>query len=213
MISEIIHLRKDYDKGGLEETDLHADPIQQFRHWMNEALIAKLVEPYAMTLATVTPEGQPTARIVLLRGADQSGFQFFTNYLSRKGHDIEKNARGALLFYWAELERQVRIEGSISKTEDADSDHYFVMRPRASQIAAVASAQSEVIADRGVLEKRVAELTAELEGKPVPRPHHWGGYTLKPTSLEFWQGRPSRLHDRLRYRWENARWIIERLSP
>lgn len=206
-------MRKDYDKGGLVEADLHADPVQQFRHWMNEALIAQLVEPYAMTLATVTPEGQPSARIVLLRGADQSGFQFFTNYLSRKGHDIEKNSRGALLFYWAELERQVRIEGTIARTEDAVSDHYFVMRPRPSQIAAVASAQSEVIADRGVLEKRVAELTAELEGKPVPRPPHWGGYTLKPDCVEFWQGRPNRLHDRLRYRWDKTRWVIERLSP
>lgn len=213
MIPEIIHLRKDYDKGGLTEADLHADPIQQFRHWMNEALLAKLVEPYAMTLATATPQGQPTARIVLLRGVDHTGFQFFTNYLSRKGQDIEKNGRGALLFYWAELERQVRIEGNISMTEDAASDHYFVMRPRASQIAAVASAQSEVIADRGVLEKRVAELTAELEGKPVPRPQHWGGYTLKPDIMEFWQGRPNRLHDRLRYRWDKTRWIIERLSP
>lgn len=213
MIPEIIHTRKDYDKGGLMEADLHVDPIQQFRHWLNEALMSNLIEPYAMTLATATPQGQPTARIVLLRGADHSGFQFFTNYLSRKGQDIEKNVRGSLLFYWAELERQVRIDGAISMTEDAASDHYFAMRPRASQIAAVASAQSEVIADRGVLEKRVAELTAELEGKPVPRPQHWGGYTLKPDSMEFWQGRPSRLHDRLRYRWDEVRWIIERLSP
>lgn len=213
MIPEIIHTRKDYDKGGLMEADLHVDPIQQFRHWLNEALMSNLVEPYAMTLATATPQGQPTARIVLLRGVDHTGFQFFTNYLSRKGQDIEKNVRGSLLFYWAELERQVRIDGTISMTEDAASDHYFAMRPRASQIAAVASAQSEVIADRGVLEKRVAELTAELEGKPVPRPQHWGGYTLKPDSMEFWQGRPSRLHDRLRYRWDEVRWIIERLSP
>jgi pyridoxamine 5'-phosphate oxidase len=213
LISEIIHLRKDYDKGGLNEADLHADPIAQFQLWLNEALQAKLIEPYAMTLATATPEGQPTARIVLLRGADQSGFQFFTNYLSRKAQDIEKNAKGALLFYWAELERQVRIEGVITKTEDAASDTYFAQRPRASQIAAVASSQSELIAERAVLEKRVAELTAELEGKPVPRPPHWGGYTLKPNSLEFWQGRPSRLHDRLRYRWDKTRWIIERLSP
>lgn len=213
MIPEIIHLRRDYDKSGLTEADLHVDPIQQFRHWMSDALIAKLTEPYAMTLATATPEGQPTARIVLLRGVDHTGYQFFTNYLSRKGQDIEKNARGALLFYWAELERQVRIEGAISMTEDSASDHYFVMRPRASQIAAVASAQSEVIADRSVLEQRVSELTAELEGKPVPRPAHWGGYTLKPDYIEFWQGRPSRLHDRLRYRWDTTRWIIERLSP
>jgi len=213
LISEIIRLRKDYDKSGLSEADLHADPIQQFRHWLDEALIAKLVEPYAMTLATADPDGKPSARIVLLRGVDQTGFQFFTNYLSRKGHDIAKNAQGALLFYWDDLERQVRIEGHITRTDDAASDSYFAQRPRASQIAAVASAQSEVIADRGILEKRVAELTSELEGKPVPRPPHWGGYTLKPDSLEFWQGRPSRLHDRLRYRLEQNRWIIERLSP
>lgn len=213
LISEIIHHRTEYEKAGLNEAELHTDPIQQFRHWLDEALIAKLLEPYAMTLATATPEGRPTARIVLLRGVDHSGFQFFTNYLSRKGQDIEKNAQGALLFYWAELERQVRIEGAITMIDDAASDHYFLLRPRASQIAAVASAQSEVIANRSILEKRVAELTAELEGKPVPRPQHWGGYTLKPTLLEFWQGRPSRLHDRLRYRLENHRWIIERLSP
>jgi pyridoxamine 5'-phosphate oxidase len=213
LIPEIIHQRKEYEKAGLNEADLHADPVQQFRHWLDEALIAKLLEPYAMTLATVTPEGRPTARIVLLRGVDHFGFQFFTNYLSCKGQDIEKNAQGALLFYWAELERQVRIGGNITMTDDAASDHYFLLRPRASQIAAVASAQSQVIASRTVLEKRVAELTAELEGKPVPRPQHWGGYTLKPDSFEFWQGRPSRLHDRLRYRLENHRWIIERLSP
>ncbi len=210
---ELIHLRKDYSKSGLSEADLHADPIQQFQHWLEEALSAKLVEPYAMTLASATSDGRPTARIVLLRSVDQAGFQFFTNYFSRKGQDIARNAQGALLFYWAELERQVRIEGTITRTDDATSDSYFAHRPRASQIAAAASAQSEVIADRTVLEKRVAELTAELEGKPVPRPQHWGGYTLKPSALEFWQGRPSRLHDRLRYRLDNNRWIIERLSP
>lgn len=210
---ELIHLRKDYSKSGLTESDLNADPIRQFQHWFEEALAAKLIEPYAMTLATVSPDGQPAARVVLLRSVDQSGFQFFTNYLSRKGHDLKNNAQAALLFYWAELERQVRIEGNITRTDDATSDSYFAHRPRASQIAAVASAQSEVIADRTILEKRVAELTAELDGKPVPRPQHWGGYLLKPHALEFWQGRPSRLHDRLRYRLENHRWIIERLSP
>ncbi len=210
---DLTQLRKDYSKSGLNEAELHADPIQQFQRWFEEALSAKLVEPYAMTLATATADGRPTARIVLLRSVDQTGFQFFTNYLSRKGQDIQKNAQGALLFYWAELERQVRIEGTITRTDDATSDSYFAQRPRPSQIAAVASAQSEVIADRTVLEKRVAELTAKLEGKPVPRPQHWGGYTLKPSALEFWQGRPSRLHDRLRYRLDNNRWIIERLSP
>lgn len=213
MSSEITHLRKDYDKAGLHESDLHADPIQQFRHWLDEALLAKLVEPYAMTLATVAPNGQPSARIVLLRGVDHLGFQFFSNYQSHKGQDLLRNTRGALLFYWAELERQIRVEGTITQTDEATSDAYFAYRPRPSQIAAVASAQSEVIADRAVLEKRVAELTAELEGKPVLRPRHWGGYTLKPHSLEFWQGRPSRLHDRLCYRLECNRWIIERLSP
>lgn len=213
MISEIIHMRKEYEKNGLTEADLIADPVQQFRHWLNEALLAKLHEPYAMTLATATPQGSPSARIVLLRGVDHNGFQFFTNYLSRKGMEIEKNAQGTLLFYWPELERQVRIEGKIVMTDDAASDHYFSLRPRASQIAAVASAQSEVISSRDVLENRVAELTAQLEGKPVPRPPHWGGYALQPDSLEFWQGRPNRLHDRLRYSLNNGRWIIERLSP
>lgn len=213
MISEIIHLRTEYGKGGLSESDLHHDPIQQFRQWLNEALLAKLHEPYAMTLATATPDGIPSARIVLLRGIDHQGFQFFTNYLSRKGTEIKKNARGALLFYWGELERQIRIEGTIIKSTEKDSDHYFSMRPRPSQLAAVASEQSEVIADRFMLEKRMEELAMQYEGRQVPRPAEWGGYLLQPTCLEFWQGRPSRLHDRLRYRKENDRWIIERLSP
>ncbi|MFT3880082.1 MAG: pyridoxamine 5'-phosphate oxidase [Gemmatales bacterium] len=212
-MTDLTQLRKEYSQAGLTEADLHADPIEQFRGWFQQALAASLPEPYAMTLATVSPDGQPSARIVLLRQVDQKGFQFYTNYRSHKGTDLSSNNQAALLFYWAELERQVRVEGVISKVEDSDSDNYFAQRPRGSQIAAVASAQSEVIADRSVLEQRVAELTAELEGKPVPRPSHWGGYRLKPDSLEFWQGRPSRLHDRLRYRWDKTRWIIERLSP
>ena len=211
---ELTHLRKDYEKGGLTESDLLDDPIKQFQHWFDEALAAKLIEPYAMTLATVTPVGQPTARIVLLRSVDQSGFQFFTNYLSRKGQDIKHHAQAALLFYWAELERQIRIEGNITRTNDATSDSYFAHRPRASQIAAVASAQSEVIADRAILGEASCR-SNRSNWKANPCLDHNTGVAISsnPTPSNFWQGRPSRLHDRLRYRLDNHRWIIERLSP
>lgn len=212
-MTNLSHLRFDYNKSGLTETDLLADPVEMFRQWLKESMTSNINEPYAMTLATATPDGKPSARIVLLRHVDQAGFQFFTNYHSRKGHDLAENQQAALLFFWPELERQVRIEGVITRTDDKTSDTYFAQRPRESQIAAVASAQSDVIANRQVLEDQVAQLTAQLEGKPVPRPPHWGGYTLKPDSIEFWQGRTSRLHDRLRYRRENNNWIIERLSP
>lgn len=212
-MTNLSHLRFDYNKSGLTETDLLADPVEMFRHWLKESMTSNINEPYAMTLATSTPDGKPSARIVLLRHVDQAGFQFFTNYHSRKGHDLAENQQAAILFFWPELERQVRIEGVITRTDDKTSDTYFAQRPRESQIAAVASAQSDVIANRKVLEDQVAQLTAKLEGKPVPRPPHWGGYTLKPDSIEFWQGRTSRLHDRLRYRRENNNWIIERLSP
>jgi pyridoxamine 5'-phosphate oxidase len=212
-MADLNELRREYQRSGLTEAVLPADPLEQFNLWFQEALATDIIEPYAMTLATASPEGMPSARVVLLRKVDAEGFQFFTNYLSRKGHEFERNPHASLLFYWAELERQVRIEGTITLADDATSDAYFAQRPRPSQIAAVASAQSEVISNRTILEERVSELTARLEGKPVPRPPHWGGYVLKPTLFEFWQGRPSRLHDRLRYRWQNQVWIIDRLSP
>jgi pyridoxamine 5'-phosphate oxidase len=212
-MADFSQFRLEYSKAGLSEADLHADPLEQFRLWINQAMAEKLPEPYAMTLATVSASGQPSARVVLLRGVSASGFQFFTNYQSRKGEEIAHNSKAALVFYWAEMERQIRIEGIITKTDAATSDQYFDKRPRGSQIAAVISAQSKVVPNREVLEARVEELNKQLEGKPVPRPSEWGGYQLQPESIEFWQGRPSRLHDRLRYRKEKGKWIVERLSP
>lgn len=212
-MADFSQYRLEYCKTGLSEADLHADPLEQFRSWIRQAMEEKLPEPYAMTLATVSSDGQPSARIVLLRGVNDNGFQFFTSYESRKGEEIAGNQRGALVFYWAELERQVRVEGIISKTDAATSDRYFEQRPRGSQIAAMVSTQSKVVANREQLETRVAKLSEELEGKPVPRPEQWGGYQLLPERIEFWQGRPSRLHDRLRYRKVQGNWIIERLCP
>lgn len=212
-MADFSQYRLEYCKTGLSEADLHADPLEQFRKWIRQAMEEKLPEPYAMTLATVSSGGQPSARIVLLRGVNDRGFQFFTSYESRKGEEIAGNQRGALVFYWAELERQVRVEGVISKTDAATSDRYFEQRPRGSQIAAIASLQSKVIASRELLETKVVKLSEELQGKPVPRPEQWGGYQLDPERIEFWQGRPSRLHDRLRYRKVNGSWIVERLYP
>jgi pyridoxamine 5'-phosphate oxidase len=213
MAADLSQFRLEYCRSGLAESELHANPLEQFKHWLSEALKEKLPEPYAMTLATVSAEGQPSARIVLLRHVTPTGFQFFTNYHSRKGVEIASNEQGALLFYWAEMERQVRVEGVISRTTEAVSDGYFSQRPRLSQLSALASEQSQVVADRATLERSMQRLEKELEGKPVPRPAHWGGYELTPTSLEFWQGRPSRLHDRLRYRLVAGQWIVERLCP
>lgn len=212
-MADFSHYRLEYCKTGLSEADLHLDPLEQFRIWIKQAIDEKLPEPYAMTLATVSADGQPSARIVLLRGVYEQGFQFFTNYESRKGEELAQNGRAALVFYWADMERQVRIEGTISKTDAHISDDYFQKRPRGSQIAAVISEQSKTIANREILEARVAQYTDELAEKLVPRPASWGGYHLAPHSIEFWQGRPSRLHDRLRYRKVNGKWIIERLCP
>jgi pyridoxamine 5'-phosphate oxidase len=211
---QLPELRKEYSQGALNEADVDADPIQQFRRWFAEAIAAGVPEPNAMTLATATRDGIPSARIVLLKDISDDGFTFFTNYHGRKGRELAANPRAALVFYWISQERQVRIEGVVAKTTAAESDAYFQIRPLGARIGAVASPQSEVLSDRTHLEKRVAEVTAEFSGQNVPRPECWGGYRLRPEAVEFWQGRPSRLHDRLLYRRQpDGGWRIVRLAP
>jgi pyridoxamine 5'-phosphate oxidase len=210
----IAELRKNYTFGGLVESDLLPEPIDQFALWFAQARDVTGNEPNAMTVATVGSDGQPAARMVLLKGFDQRGFLFFTNYDSEKGQEIAGNPKAALLFYWPELERQVRISGVMVQTSPEESDEYFHSRPRGSQVGAAASKQSSVIARREALEAAFAALEAEYEGRDIPRPEHWGGYRLVPDWFEFWQGRPSRLHDRLRYyRQPGGSWNIVRLSP
>jgi len=207
-------LRRDYEAGALHRRDLDADPITQFERWLNDAVGAGQVEPTAMTLATATPDGRPSARVVLLKAVEPNGFVFFTNYLSQKGREIEANPNVELCFFWDKLERTVRVHGTASRTSRAESEAYFRQRPRRSQIGAVASNQSEVVADREVLERRFAELEKQYETTDVPTPTHWGGFRVTPETIEFWQGRRSRLHDRLRYRRDaNGAWVIERLAP
>jgi pyridoxamine 5'-phosphate oxidase len=209
----LAELRMQYAQGELHEYQVDLDPIKQFETWMREALLAELHEPYAMTLATATPDGVPTARIVLLRHVDAHGFTFFTNYHSRKGQELAANPKAALLFYWGELHRQVRIEGSVSQVAPEESDAYFHSRPLGNQLASACSPQSQVVPHREFLERAYAALETRHPDGHVPRPSHWGGYRLQPSMLEFWQGRLHRLHDRLRYRRENERWTIERLAP
>ncbi len=207
------HLREDYRKGELVEGSVPPDPLPLFRDWLSAAIDAGLPEPNAMTLATATADGVPGARIVLLRTADESGFTFYTNYTSRKSVELAANPRASLLFYWAALERQVRVEGAVERIAAAESDAYFASRPYDSRIGAWASPQSTVIENRILLEQRVVELSRTYP-EQVPRPPHWGGYRLSATSVEFWQGRPSRLHDRLRYqRQPGGAWACCRLAP
>jgi pyridoxamine 5'-phosphate oxidase len=211
---DIQDIRSEYLSASLSEKDTHNDPIKQFEKWFNEALQAEVQEPTAMTLATATSDGRPSARIVLLKGFDSNGFVFYTNYLSRKGKEIAKNPLGAILFFWETLERQVRIEGVIEKVSREDSEKYFQTRPRASQLGAIASPQSQEIADREILEKKYGEAEAEYTDKDILKPSYWGGYVLKPRLVEFWQGRESRLHDRILYKKiDNKNWKKVRLAP
>ncbi|MGB8194497.1 MAG: pyridoxamine 5'-phosphate oxidase [Chitinophagaceae bacterium] len=210
----IADIRRDYKLQSLSENDVAADPMQQFAAWWNDALESEIVEPNAMTLATASSDGLPSARIVLLKGYDERGFVFFTNYNSFKGVQLDENPRACLVFFWKEVERQVRIMGLIEKVTAEESDEYFNSRPEGSRIGAMVSPQSQVIESRQWLEQHFAETSQQLSGKSIERPAHWGGYCVKPAIIEFWQGRSSRLHDRLQYSLtDEGSWKIERLAP
>jgi len=207
-------LRKEYSLAMLDELHTNTDPILQFKKWFQEAMDAQIIEPYAMTISTVNSAHRPSSRVVLLRDVSEEGFSFYTNYLSRKGQDLAVNPFAAMNFFWPELERQVRIEGKIVPLEAGASDAYFASRPRGSQIAAWSSPQSEIIESRKVLEDAVENYIKQFDGKDVERPPHWGGYCLIPDCIEFWQGRESRLHDRIcYYQHSDGSWIRSRLAP
>ncbi len=208
----IADIRINYTYGELSEADIVADPLIQFQTWFDQALAAGVPEPNAMTVASVGADGRPSARMLLLKGVDH-GFVFYTNYTSRKASELDEQPFAALVFYWHALHRQVRIEGRIERVAAAESDAYYVSRPIGSQLGAWASNQSQVIPDRIILEQRMAELEQEYANRSILRPPQWGGYRLLPDVIEFWQGRPSRLHDRLRYRLADGVWVLERLAP
>jgi pyridoxamine 5'-phosphate oxidase len=216
-MNDIARLRRSYERARLDESASHSDPLQQFGRWFQQALDAQVPEPNAMTLATVGEDGRPSTRIVLIKGFDERGIVWYTNYESRKGRELKANPRAALQFHWVELERVVRIEGRVEKVSASESDEYFRSRPLDSRIGAWASPQSQVIASRAVLVAKAARygarFLATLASQGPPRPPHWGGYRLAPETWEFWQGRKSRLHDRLRYRKEGEQWVRERLAP
>jgi pyridoxamine 5'-phosphate oxidase len=206
-------LRREYTRAGLHEADMDPDPMGQFRTWFEKVIEADLHEPNAMILATATRDGRPSARTVLLKGYDERGFVFYTNYEGRKASELEANPACALLFYWGELERQVRIEGRAVRLSGEESDAYFASRPRGSRLGAWASEQSRPVENRSILEERVKALEAEYEGREIPRPAFWGGYRVQPDSIEFWQGRENRLHDRLVYGRIGGGWKMQRLQP
>jgi len=202
-----------HPEGGLFEENVNPDPFKQFSVWLEDALAAKLPQPLGMALATANLDGRPSVRMVLLRGVSERGFCFFTNYESRKATELQINPRAALVFYWAELDRQVRVEGTIERLSVEESDAYFQTRPRGSQLGAWASPQSQIIPNRELLERNLQELTAKYGSGQVPRPPHWGGYRLVPEAIEFWAGGDNRLHDRLRYTREGQGWTLQRLAP
>lgn len=206
-------IRRDYALAGLREEDCDPDPIRQFANWFDAVLKSDPADPNAATLATCSADGQPSARIVLIKGFDASGFVFFTNYLSRKGRELQANPRAALCCFWPQFERQVRIEGTVELVSAEESDAYHRTRPRGSQLGAWCSEQSEPVTSRAALEQRLQQLEEQYRDTEVPRPPHWGGYRLKPHTIEFWQGRLNRLHDRIRYRLIDGNWVIDRLSP
>lgn len=210
----IAQIRKEYMMQSLDEADLSQDPVEQFAHWWDNAVESSIDEMNAMTLATSDARGNPSARVVLLKGFDSKGFVFFTNYDSRKGSELDQNPRACLVFYWKELERQVRIEGTVTRIDAAESDQYFHSRPEGSRIGAWASPQSKVISGRSELDRLQQQTEERFAGQEIPRPPHWGGYLVVPHLIEFWQGRPSRLHDRVVYQlMEKGVWKKERLAP
>ena len=213
MNSTIAELRREYSSQSLLENDVAPDPIDQFDRWWKQAIESQIVEVNAMTLATASPDGVPAARIVLLKGFDERGFIFYTNYNSFKAVHLEENPKACLVFFWKELERQVRITGLVSKLPAKESDQYFISRPTGSQLGALASPQSQVIESRDWLDENYLKVAEQYKNQTLQRPSHWGGYIVQPVIIEFWQGRPSRLHDRIQYSLDGGEWKIERLAP
>ncbi len=212
-MSSIADIRKDYQLQSLSEEDVTSNPIDQFTKWWDDALASNIEEVNAMTLATANKEGKPSARIVLLKGMNKDGFEFFGNYESHKAKDMAENENVALVFHWKEIERQIRIEGTVSKLQETASDVYFLSRPQESKIGAWSSPQSSIIENRAVLDENVLRTRATFKDTDVTRPAFWGGYLVKPSLIEFWQGRPNRLHDRLQYTLEKGHWVLNRLAP